>query len=84
MGGHTVKRKVSRPLACHCLVTFPNLANIIQKIVHAGHHRYVVRRNPKRYDEFGDELEDDEEDAQADAAAAESNPYSDIKLECAT
>lgn len=43
-----------------------------------------MRRNPKRYDEYGDELEDDEEDEQADAAAAESNPYSDIKLERTT
>ncbi|KAL9123091.1 MAG: hypothetical protein Q9187_000342 [Circinaria calcarea] len=52
-----------------------------KRIVHAGHHRYIVRRNPKRYDEYGDELEDDEEDEQADAAAAESNSYGDIKLE---
>ena len=40
-----------------------------------------MSRNPKRYDQYGDELEEDDEDEQADAAAAEDNPYSEIKIE---
>lgn len=54
---------------------------IFQKIDHAGYERYIISRNPKRYDDYGDELEADEEDERADAEAAEENPYSEIKLE---
>lgn len=53
----------------------------IQKIEHAGHERYIISRNPPRLDEDGYELDDDEVDEEADAAAAESNPYAEIKLE---
>ncbi|KAI9827568.1 MAG: hypothetical protein M1832_004918 [Thelocarpon impressellum] len=52
-----------------------------QKIEHAGYRRTIISRNPRRYDEDGDELDDDEVDALADAAAAEQNPYADVRLE---
>ncbi|MCJ1297223.1 hypothetical protein MMC08_000009 [Hypocenomyce scalaris] len=52
-----------------------------RRIEHAGYHRYIISRNPKRFDEDGDELEDDDVDEQADAAAGEDNPYGNIKLE---
>ncbi|KAL4785093.1 RXT2-like protein [Aspergillus varians] len=52
-----------------------------QKIEHAGYTRYIIHRNPVRYDSEGDELDDDDEDSEADAAVAEENPFSDIALE---
>ncbi|MCJ1395178.1 hypothetical protein MMC18_008059 [Xylographa bjoerkii] len=52
-----------------------------RKVEHAGYYRFILHRNPKRYDEYGDELDDDEVDERADAEAAESNPYGDVKLE---
>ncbi|MCJ1468755.1 hypothetical protein MMC07_007385 [Pseudocyphellaria aurata] len=52
-----------------------------RKIEHAGYERYIISRNPKRYDEDGDELDDDEVDEQADADAAARNPYNEIHLE---
>lgn len=52
-----------------------------RKIEHAGYERYIISRNPKRYDEDGDELDDDEVDEQADADAAARNPYNEIRLE---
>ncbi|KAI9790283.1 MAG: hypothetical protein M1816_005308 [Peltula sp. TS41687] len=52
-----------------------------RKIEHAGYQRYIINRKPLRLDEDGDELDDDDIDEEADAAAAESNPYADIKLE---
>lgn len=52
-----------------------------QKIDHAGYSRYILDRNPKRFNEYGDELEDSESDAEADADAEDENPYSGIKLE---
>ncbi|KAI9738617.1 MAG: hypothetical protein M1834_008121 [Cirrosporium novae-zelandiae] len=52
-----------------------------KKVNYAGYDRYIISRNPKRYDTDGDELEDDEEDEEADAAALEENPYGDIHLE---
>lgn len=52
-----------------------------QKIEHAGYQRYILNRNPRRFDEDGDELEQADVDEEADAAAAEENPYSGIKLE---
>ena len=52
-----------------------------KKIEYAGYQRYILSRNPKRYDDYGDELEDDEIDEKADAEAAEENPYNEIKLE---
>ncbi|KAL4814027.1 RXT2-like protein [Aspergillus spinulosporus] len=52
-----------------------------QKIEHAGYTRYILNRNPVRYDSEGDELDDDDEDSEADAAVAEENPFSEIALE---
>ncbi|EAW22962.1 RXT2 domain-containing protein [Aspergillus fischeri NRRL 181] len=52
-----------------------------QKIEHAGYTRYILQRNPVRYDSEGDELDEDDEDSEADAAAAEENPFSEIALE---
>ncbi|OJJ49543.1 hypothetical protein ASPZODRAFT_12674 [Penicilliopsis zonata CBS 506.65] len=52
-----------------------------QKINHAGYTRYILQRNPPRYDSEGDELDEDDEDSEADAAAAEENPFSEIALE---
>lgn len=52
-----------------------------QKIEHAGYQRYILNRNPRRFDADGDELEQDDIDEEADAAAAERNPYHGIKLE---
>lgn len=56
-------------------------AEIGKKIEHAGYERYIISRNPKRYDEDGDELDDDEVDEQADIDAASRNPYHEIRLE---
>jgi hypothetical protein len=53
----------------------------LQKIEHAGYTRYILQRNPRRYNEYGEELEDDESDAEADADAEEENPYANIRLE---
>ncbi|MCJ1380498.1 hypothetical protein MMC17_003603 [Xylographa soralifera] len=52
-----------------------------RKVEHAGYYRFILHRNPKRYDEYGDELEDDEVDFRADAEAADGNPYGNVKLE---
>ncbi|KAL2011794.1 hypothetical protein VTN00DRAFT_4512 [Thermoascus crustaceus] len=52
-----------------------------EKIEHAGYTRYILQRNPPRYDSEGDELEEDDVDSEADAAAAEENPFSEIALE---
>jgi RXT2-like, N-terminal len=52
-----------------------------QKVEHAGYTRYILQRNPPRYDSEGDELDDDDADSDADAAAAEENPFSEIALE---
>lgn len=52
-----------------------------QKIEHAGYTRYILERNPRRYNEYGEELEDSETDEEADADAADQNAYSGIRLE---
>ena len=52
-----------------------------QKIEHAGYTRYILDRNPRRYNEYGEELEDSETDEEADADAADQNAYSGIHLE---
>ncbi|KKY13451.1 hypothetical protein UCRPC4_g06971 [Phaeomoniella chlamydospora] len=52
-----------------------------EKIDHAGYTRYILDRNPIRYNKYGDEIEDDESDEEADALAAEENAYSGLKLE---
>ncbi|KZF26301.1 hypothetical protein L228DRAFT_279527 [Xylona heveae TC161] len=63
-------------------LSLPNGPRVYRrKIEHAGYERYIINRNPPRFDEDGDELDDDDVDEQADANAAEENPYSDIRLE---
>lgn len=57
------------------------LSRLEQKIEHAGYTRYILQRNPIRYDSEGDELDEDDEDSEADAIAAEENPFSEIALE---
>lgn len=52
-----------------------------QKIEHAGFSRYIVARNPHRYDEDGDELDYSEADEEADEEAAGNNAYGEIHLE---
>jgi RXT2-like, N-terminal len=52
-----------------------------QKVEHAGYARYILNRNPRRYNEYGEELEDSETDEEADADAADQNAYSGIRLE---
>ncbi|KAJ5684783.1 uncharacterized protein N7477_001128 [Penicillium maclennaniae] len=52
-----------------------------EKVEHAGYTRYILQRNPIRYDSEGDELGEDDEDSEADAAVAEENPFSGIALE---
>jgi len=53
-----------------------------QRIEHAGYQRYILQRNPPRYDpdgdivEAGDEYEDEDE-----LSTVEENPYADIQLE---
>jgi hypothetical protein len=53
----------------------------MQKIEHAGYTRYILQRNPRRYNEYGEEMGDDESDPEADADAEEENPYAGIRLE---
>ncbi|KAJ9317266.1 hypothetical protein DTO271D3_2556 [Paecilomyces variotii] len=52
-----------------------------EEIEHAGYRRYILQRNPPRYDSEGDELDEDDVDSEADAAAAEENPFAEIALE---
>ncbi|CRG85615.1 hypothetical protein PISL3812_02659 [Talaromyces islandicus] len=47
----------------------------------ARYTRYILRRNPPRYDSEGEEIDDDDTDSEADATAAEANPFSEIILE---
>lgn len=54
---------------------------MLKKIEHAGYTRYILQRNPVRYDSEGDELDEEDEDTEADAVAAEDNPFSEIALE---
>ena len=46
-----------------------------------GHERYVISRNPVRYDQEGFELQSGDDDDEADALAAEEDPYHEVKLE---
>jgi hypothetical protein len=75
------KKVSSTPLRC-APKTLANAISNAQKIEHAGYYRYILRRNPPRYDpdgdivEYGDEYEDEE-----DLTTIEENPYADIHLE---
>lgn len=54
-----------------------------QRIEHAGYHRYILQRNPPRYDADGDivEVDDEYEEEEDDIEPVEENPYGDIQLE---
>jgi hypothetical protein len=52
-----------------------------KKIEHAGYTRFILERNPRRYNEYGDELDDSESDQEADEDAADENAYAGIRLE---
>jgi hypothetical protein len=54
----------------------------LQRIEHAGYTRYILQRNPPRYDPDGDVVEQgDEYDDENDVEAVEENPYEQIRLE---
>jgi hypothetical protein len=56
-----------------------------QRIEHAGHQRYILQRNPPRYDPDGDIVEaGDEYEDEEDLSTVEENPYADIHLESAS
>lgn len=52
-----------------------------QTVNHAGYQRYILERNPKRFNGYGDELDDSESDADADADAEEENAYGEVRIE---
>ncbi|KAH7342195.1 RXT2-like protein [Rhexocercosporidium sp. MPI-PUGE-AT-0058] len=55
-----------------------------RRIEHAGYQRDVISRNPPLVDEDGYEVDSDDDDERARdaiAAAAEQDPYSDVKIE---
>ncbi|TVY27342.1 Transcriptional regulatory protein, partial [Lachnellula hyalina] len=55
-----------------------------KKIEHAGYSRDIISRNPPLIDEDGYEVDSDDDDERAHnamAAAAENNPYSEVKIE---
>ena len=52
-----------------------------QKTEHAGHFRYILSTNPKRYDCYGDELDEEDDDNNVDAISLADNAYSDLKIE---
>ncbi|KAH6724782.1 RXT2-like protein [Leptodontidium sp. MPI-SDFR-AT-0119] len=55
-----------------------------RRIEHAGYQRDIISRNPPLVDEDGYEVDSDDDDERARdaiAAAAEQDPYSDVKIE---
>ncbi|KAF2704510.1 hypothetical protein K504DRAFT_485102 [Pleomassaria siparia CBS 279.74] len=53
-----------------------------KRIEHAGYQRYILQRNPPRYDPDGDVVEPgDEYEDEDDLSTVEDNPYADIRLE---
>ncbi|PVH83097.1 hypothetical protein DL98DRAFT_513389 [Cadophora sp. DSE1049] len=55
-----------------------------RRIEHAGYHRDIISRNPPLIDEDGFEVDSDDDDERAGAAiaaAAERDPYADVKIE---
>jgi hypothetical protein len=58
------------------------LTDRVQRIEHAGYHRYILHRNPARFDPDGDIVEPgDEYEDEDDLSTVEENPYADIRLE---
>lgn len=65
-------------------ITIKHVLIPFKKIEHGGYYRDIISRNPPLVDEDGYEVdsEDDDERAQAaHAAAAEFDPYADVKIE---
>ncbi|KAH6615299.1 RXT2-like protein [Boeremia exigua] len=53
-----------------------------KRVEHGGYRRYILQRNPPRYDPDGDIVEpSDEYEDEDDLEAVEENPYADIRLE---
>ncbi|CAI6247462.1 unnamed protein product [Periconia digitata] len=53
-----------------------------KRIEHAGYRRYILQRNPPRFDPDGDIIEAaDEYEEEDDLSTIEENPYADIQLE---
>ncbi|KAF1968637.1 hypothetical protein BU23DRAFT_558369 [Bimuria novae-zelandiae CBS 107.79] len=53
-----------------------------KRIEHAGYRRYILQRNPPKYDPDGDMVEvGDEDEEDDDLSTVEENPYADIRLE---
>lgn len=58
------------------------LTRCLQRIEHAGYRRYILQRNPPKFDFDGDIIEPgDEEEEDDDLSTVEENPYADIRLE---
>jgi hypothetical protein len=54
----------------------------LQHINHAGYKRYILQRNPPRFDPDGDVVEpDDDYDDEDDLEAVEENPYAEVQIE---
>ena len=53
----------------------------VQRIDHAGFDRYILHKNPRRYDNEGYELDAEDEDPEADEDAAERDPYGEIMIQ---
>jgi hypothetical protein len=53
---------------------------LFQRIDHAGFSRHILKRNPARYNSWGDELEDSESDPEADADVHETDAYADVHI----
>ncbi|UPX10949.1 uncharacterized protein EKO05_0001581 [Ascochyta rabiei] len=53
-----------------------------KRVEHAGYRRYILQRNPPRYDPDGDIVEpSDEYEDEDDLESVEENPYAEIRLE---
>ncbi|GAB7338546.1 hypothetical protein MBLNU457_5294t1 [Dothideomycetes sp. NU457] len=56
-------------------------SGVSQKVDHAGYHRYVIHRNPPRYDEDGDLVDEDDEEEEMIGSPIEDNPFEETKLD---
>ena len=81
--GPVVYRRVChiRTTAYHCDRIYTNSH---KKIEHAGFYRDIISRNPPLVDDDGYEVDSEDDDERAQAAmvaAAEFDPYADVKIE---
>lgn len=66
-------------------ITIEHLLISCKTIEHAGYFRDIISRNPPLVDEDGYEVDSEDDDERAEAAraaAAEFDPYADVKIEC--